>query len=1211
VKHGPFHPTEPDEDPRRLPGLPRRFRILRLLGEGSQKKIYLADDTQLNRRVAISVVDPHGLRRVARERLHEVLALAQMREHRHIVATYEVIEDPAALYIIGQYLPGGDLEARLGALRSRVLPIAEALRIASDVCLALEHAHASGIAHCDVKPGNIFLDEDDTALLGDFGLAEITGAPPDGSDQILGTPAYLAPEQISRNERGPSCDLYALGCLLYELTTGRAPFVAASASEVLRLQQVARPTPPVDRNPAIPTVLSDLILKLLEKEPAARPSSARDVRAALSGIRNQVSPGTRTLNGRGEPELVARQREIAALARSLRRTRAGVPGLVLLAGDAGIGKSRLLDELRRMAEDHGCLVLFGQAFPEAPVPYRALADALMPLAGRLSELDPDGAEQLRDVLHMDARVPQIDPRQARERQHGLFAAVFAALATFSNPRPLVLAVDDLHWADSASLDLFEHLATALAQHAAKAGLELLLIGSYRPQHADHRLSRAIERIARETICERIELAPLDESGVFAAMSGLGIERPSGQLVHRVREVTGGNPLFIREVVDHLVRSGKLAQQRGFTVSSDPGSEIELPSSLTSAIADRTSRLSEGSREWITLASLLGMRFELERLVAIAAEPADRLIDALDEAVLLGVLLDEGHQYRFTHPLVQQVMSQLPSAQRRQQLHLRIAEHLEKLATPDRAAAELEIVFHLVRAGPLADPVRLTRYANRAAECALASFAWHEAAELLEAAIAIAGRAPEVSPLDVAELHRKAGLAYFRRYDSAPCLHHYDAAAEILRTTGDAIGLAHTLNDRTRVANWLGLISYGNPADVEPLERALESLGPDESGLRALILSTLADLLRGARQNTTAERAAAEALELARSAGDYRLCAEASLNLGLTSFLSLRIEEALSIWSEGREHARRASDLFSEERCLQRIVMAQLVNGRLEEAERNAREVQEMNRILQAPGDASLTSALLQGISLLRGDLAAAERHGQEALDLVRRAKYPWVTTMIVPALAFSRAIDGHAGPAHDAVALLADPEIMFADSAFFEPLARDLKNLVDCLRGDTDLLDRMPIVGRGGPDRGVDLAQLVDSCARVEFADALQRPELVDSAAPILEVAHQNGAWFTTGWPFFVPRLLGVVALLEGAPDHAVVRLERALAIAERAGARLEQARTTADLARALAVRDTIGDRILARGLLRRALPELRVRFPGAVLARAEKLSAFLEDDQH
>jgi tetratricopeptide (TPR) repeat protein len=1204
----------PDQG-RSFEGLPRRYRIDRLIGEGSQKRVYLAEDTRLARRVAISVVDPHGLHRSAVERLHEVRAAARMGDHRHIVAIHDVIESADSLYIVSPYLAGGDLEAYLGSRRSRALPIAEAVRIGCEVCLALEHAHASGITHCDVKPGNIFLDEDDTALLGDFGLAEITATSVAGGDQIIGTPAYLAPEQIARNQRGPSCDLYSLGCLLYELTTGRPPFVAATATEVLRLQAVARPTPPVDRNHAIPTVLSDLILKLLEKEPTARPTSARDVKAALRGIRDlgalRAAARAMKASDAREPELVAREEVMAVLARALDRARRGTPGTVLIEGEAGIGKSRVLDELRQMAEARGCLVLFGQGYPDAPFPYRPLADALLPLAGRLSELDVDRAGLLRDFLNLDGGVEEAELRTGRDRQHRLFAAVFDALASFSNPRPLVLIVDDLHWADSASLDLFEHLALAVTGRASRTGPDLLMIGSLRPPDADHRVTRVVERVAREATCERIALAALNESGVSAVMAGRGIERPSGQLVHRVREVTGGNPLFTREVADHLLRSGKLTQQGGFAVSARPAEMIELPSSLTGAIADRANRLGRRHRELITLASLLGMRFELARLAAIAVESADALTEALGEAVSLGVLHDEGHQYRFTHPLIQQVMSQTPSPTERQGIHLRIAEHLQKVRAPDSRTTDLEIAFHLVRSGPLADPVQLTRYAGLAAERALASFAWHEAAELLEAAIAVAEQAPDVAPLEVAELHRKAGLAYVRRYDSGPCAHHYDAAAQGFRTAGDAVGLARTLIDRARASNWLGLASYGNPADVEPLERALEKLGAEERGLRALILSTLAEAYWAARQTDVAERLAAEALELASAVGDHRLCAEASINLGLSHYLSLRVEDALSTWREGRAHARRAADLFAEERCLQRTVLALLACGRLAEAERTALEVHEMNGILEVPGESSLTSALLLGISLLRGNLGAAKRHAQDALDAMRCAKYPWAATMMVPSLAYVRAVGGDSAGAREAIALLAEPGIMFADPKFFEPFARDLQRLVDCVTGNVDFIDATDGPGRGGPDQGFDLAQLVDVCARVEFADALQLPALAINAGAILTAAHENGTYFTTGWPFFVPRLRGVMALLEGAADEAANRLEEAIAIAERSGAEPEHARCLLDLARALAVRDADGDRTHARQLLERTIPKLRVHFPGAALARAEKLSVFLEGKPH
>lgn len=1157
--------------------------------------------------------------------------MARIGDHPHVVSIYDVIEGGESLYIVSQFLPGGDLEARLDARGSRALPMSETIRLVSQVCQALEHAHANGIAHCDLKPGNIFLDERDAAYLGDFGLAEVQGTTRLRDEEIAGTPAYLAPERISGGAQGPACDLYSLGCLLYELTTGRPPFVSDSAVELIRLHQVARPAPPLDRDPSLPAPLSDLILKLLEKEPGARPSSARDVRAALQGIlelgarpephaaKRHRGPAARAGPSAerripDQPALVSRENELAALETALDRARSGAPSVALIRGDAGLGKSRLLRELHRMADDKGSLALFGQGYQDMPFPFRPFIEALLPLAGRLSELPVDRAEVLREFLYLQRGSGDQEMITGREVQHHrLFVSIFAALAAFSHPRPLVLIIDDLHWADSASLDLFEHLAFALAHRAPRADLELLLVGSFRPTDAEQRLTRVLERLQRESACESLELSPLDDSGVFELLTGLGISHPSDQLVHRVREVTQGNPFFVREVADHLVRSGTLVERRGFAVSSNSERELLLPSSVTGAISSRTSRLSATCREALTLASFLGMRFEPDELASLAGTSADSLSDALEEAVAHEVLLDEGHAYRFSHPLVRQVMYQVPSSSRRQRLHLRIAEQLEESLPTDPQAAELAIAHHLARAGRLASPSRLARYASRAADHALGKYAWHEAADLLEAAIGAGESDPVFAPIELAELHRKAGLAYFRRQDSGPCLHHYDAAAEGFRAVGNTRGLARTLNERARATVWLGLTAFGSSGDdVKPLEEALDGLGSDESDLRAQLMMTLAESYWAARRAREAEAIGSAALETASEAGDHRLCAEVSINLGLIRHQTLRVEEALSTWRVGAAHARRAKDLFAEQRCLQRVLLALFAKGRFDELERTAREVGEMNRVLQVPSEASITQAILLGVATIRGEFQSAERHGDEALDQVRRAKYPWTAVMALPALTCGRAMRGDVLGAHEAIDLLFEPGIMFEDRRFFEPMARDLRQLVAWYVGDPVSAQAARAEGRSRSDggSGVDLVVLTDVCTKVELADSLQLPELALGSREVLVAAQAHGVCFLTGWPFFVPRLLGVLALLEGAWDEAEVALDRAAQIAERVGAGPEHARSQLDMARLLSVRNATGDRSRARELLRATLPSLRSYFPGGFMARAEKLLAFLAGDE-
>jgi hypothetical protein len=357
----------------------------------------------------------------------------------------------------------------------------------------------------------------------------------------------------------------------------------------------------------------------------------------------------------------------------------------------------------------------------------------------------------------------------------------------------------------------------------------------------------------------------------------------------------------------------------------------------------------------------------------------------------------------------------------------------------------------------------------------------------------------------------------------------------------------------------------------------------------------------------AERNGTKALELAGEIGDDRLFAEASLCLGLICFQNFRVEEALSIWHEGQAAARRANDLVTQESCAQRTVLALMASGHLEEAERTALAVEQMDRIVQVPGESSLTSSSLLAIATLRGNFAAAERHGREALDQVRRAKYPWTALMTVGALACARAMAGEPARARLAIGALAEPGIAFEDPRFFEPVARELRSLVDCLSDDVGRIEPIDESDRDSYEMGFDLNNLRTLCTQVEIADTLQSPELVAGASPLLQTAEENGVLFMSGWPFFVSRLRGVVALLEGQFDAAVARLESAVDVAERAGASPEKTRSMFDLSRALSVRNRAGDRDRAIELLARAIPDLRVFFSGAVLMRAERLAAFLE----
>jgi class 3 adenylate cyclase len=262
-----------------------RYRVQALLGEGASKRVYLARDTRLERDVAVALIkteglDEEGLARVRRE----VQAMGRLGDHPNIVTVHDVGDEGIHPFIVSEYMAGGSLDDVLQRAPDHGLPTARVLRIAGQLCSALQHAHAQNIIHRDLKPSNVWLTHDGTAKLGDFGLAialdrsrlTLQGA-------MVGTVAYMAPEQALGEDPDPRNDLYSLGAMLYEMVTGRRVFLGDIAATITQHINTA-PQRPSLYNAEVPRALEDVILRLLAKTAAARPASAVAVREALAGI---------------------------------------------------------------------------------------------------------------------------------------------------------------------------------------------------------------------------------------------------------------------------------------------------------------------------------------------------------------------------------------------------------------------------------------------------------------------------------------------------------------------------------------------------------------------------------------------------------------------------------------------------------------------------------------------------------------------------------------------------------------------------------------------------------------------------------------------------------------------------------------------------------------------------------------------------------------
>ncbi len=394
-----------------------RYQVRELLGEGGKKRVFRAHDTLLDRDVAFALVRSEGLDATGRERIaREAQAMARLGAHAHVVSVFDIGEEQGQPYIVAELMAGGDVE---GLLREAGGPLAveRTLEIATGVCRALEFAHANSVVHRDLKPGNVFLTEDGTAKLGDLGIAvalDRTRVTLAGGETPVGTVNYMPPEQAVEGEITPPTDLYSLGAMLYELVTGRPPFVSEDPWAVISQHLETPPVAPSWHTEHCPPALEELILRLLAKAPDDRPESASDVLRVLERIdptQGSARPAdANPLERLARGVFVGREQELERLRAAFDGAVSGSGGVVMVVGEPGIGKTRTVQELETYARMRSGRVLWGRAHEAAGAP--AYWPWVQALRGYVASADP---EALRDQLGSGAPEVARVVSEVRER----------------------------------------------------------------------------------------------------------------------------------------------------------------------------------------------------------------------------------------------------------------------------------------------------------------------------------------------------------------------------------------------------------------------------------------------------------------------------------------------------------------------------------------------------------------------------------------------------------------------------------------------------------------------------------------------------------------------------------------------------------------------------------------------------------------------------
>jgi tetratricopeptide (TPR) repeat protein len=696
----------------------------------------------------------------------------------------------------------------------------------------------------------------------------------------------MPPEQALGRQPDARSDLYSLGAMLYEMTTGRPPFLGDDTVAVIDQHINTPPVAPSWHNPRIPPALEALILRLLEKDPARRPQDVTTVRRELQAIADRAAsaPDDQQPVTTGELNpldrlaggvFVGRERELEALRTAVNEAFSGHGQIVLLAGEPGIGKTRLAEELATYAGMRGARVLRGRSddWEGAPAYWpwvqvvrdyvhdrdpQSLRADLGQGAVDIAQVVSDVRERLPDL----PLPPSMEPEQARFR---LFDGLVRFLQAALQRQPLVLILDDLHWADQPSLLLLEFLARE--PRAAR----LLVIGTYRDVEVGrgHPLSRTLAELARSQRSQRLLLRGLPRPDVarFIALTA-GIE-PAAELVDAVQRETEGNPFFATEVVRLLVAEGWLESTplaRSWSVS--------IPESVRDVVGRRLERLSEACNRVLTIAAVVGRDFTLPVLERTSGLSPPELLDVLDEPMQARLIQEEppvGH-YRFTHALVQETLYDEWSTASRTRVHAQIGEALEQIHAGNLEPHVTELARHFAQAAPVTCVEKAVDYGVRAGQRAMAQLAWEEAVKHFERARQLSDVYESRDEPQSTDLLLALGAAQIQAGAGG------DAQATLRR----AIESARELDGPDRLAEAILLFAIGGigVSEVDDelirlLEEALAGLDPGDSALRVRALSRLAvALYYVSGSHDRCNVLCGEAVDIARRLGDPMVLAGA-------------------------------------------------------------------------------------------------------------------------------------------------------------------------------------------------------------------------------------------------------------------------------------------------------------------------------------------------
>ncbi|MEN8908350.1 MAG: protein kinase, partial [Clostridiales bacterium] len=736
--------------------LKNKFKFISLIEEDSISCIWLAQNIETSNNVLVKILNKNSISKRIDDiiRFKNEITIVSNLNSKNIVKIIDLGEIDETYYIVMEYIELHSLQKSFQ--KHKKFSITESLELISNLCEALFTIHKNDILHRNLTPGSIIIGDTNflNVKLIDSGTAQIRESDIRNKTKMLYLLYYTSPEQsgLIRKSVDERSDLYSLGIVFYQLLTNKLPFSGNSMNSIMHQHIAKTPTYPLIYNPSIPKVLAEIVMKLLEKEPDKRYQSAEglkeDIKKFIQGEKSfLLGLNDKFIRINFNSTFIGREKEINTLYNLYDDAEKSKGSICFISGEAGKGKTRLVEELRNYVFKKNGVFVKGKSFSGLnKIPFSILKDITNNYLKIFNRFDDKKKNLIRKnisekienfgklILSLNpnletitgpsSNIVELNPEKEATRFQITLSKFFYALSKSNDV--LVIMLDDLQWTDSGTFNILKELQNQICDYP------LLLIGTYRDNEIteNHILRKFIDHSIEENLSlHQINLQPFDIQKMTQFISNLlhSNNKSIQEISKFILKRSMGNPFFSMEILKHLIYEKAIVNiNNTWQIEKKILENIEISESIVDILLKRISTLNSDESLILSSAAILGNKFDIEILSEITNIKKENILNVVDKAVKMQLLeqdIDEYGKIIFVHDRIKEAFYKLMKEEEKKATHLRIVEIIKNYNLKNLYEVIYEIAYHYIEAD---NNLNILKYAYPAGEKAIKEYAYDSA-----------------------------------------------------------------------------------------------------------------------------------------------------------------------------------------------------------------------------------------------------------------------------------------------------------------------------------------------------------------------------------------------------------------------------------------------------------------------------------------------------